>query len=190
MQRPKKVHWETALRVVHYLKGNPSQSILLCADCDLKLNAFCDSNWASCPLMGYFVSLRNYRISWKTKKQQTMSRSSTEAEYRSMTATVCELKWLKGLLDFLDSAHIVPMRLFCDNQYALHIAANLVYHERTKHIEVDCHFICDEIQNETIQMEHVRTFMQLADIFKKVLGNDQFDFLLRKLGIRDIHAPT
>ncbi|WKA05443.1 hypothetical protein VitviT2T_023411 [Vitis vinifera] len=97
MQQPKDEHWEATLRVVRYLKGNPRQGILLHSDYDLKLYAYCDSNWASCPLTrrsltGYFILLGNSPISWKTKKQHTMSRSSTEAEYRSMATTTCELK--------------------------------------------------------------------------------------------------
>ena len=110
MQRPKKAHWEAAVRVVRYLKSNPGQGIMLRGNCDLTLSAYCDSDWASCPLTrrsltGYFILLGESPISWKTKKQLTVSRSSAEAEYRSMTTTVCELKWLKGLLDSLGVRH-------------------------------------------------------------------------------------
>ena len=111
----------------------------------------------------------NASIHW-TKKQHTMSRSSAEAEYRSMATTTCELKWLKGLLSTLGVMHSNPMHLYCDSQTALHIAANLVFHERTKHIEVDCHFVRDEIQNGAIHTKYVHTSMQLADIFMKALG--------------------
>ena len=111
----------------------------------------------------------NASIHW-TKKQHTMSRSSAEAEYRSMATTTCELKWLKGLLSTLGVMHSNPMHLYCDSQTALHIAANLVFHERTKHIEVDCHFVRDEIQNGAIHTKYVHTSMQLADIFTKALG--------------------
>lgn len=134
MQQPKDEHWEAALRVVRYLKGNPGQGVLLRADCNLTLYGYCDSDWASCPLTrrsltGYFVLLGTSPISWKTKKQQTVSRSSAEAEYRSMATTVCELKWLKALLYDLGVSHSGPMRLHCDSQAALHIAANPVFHE-------------------------------------------------------------
>lgn len=195
MQTPREEHWEAALRVVRYLKHAPGQGILLWSDCDLHLYGYCDSDWASCPLTrrsltGYFVMLGHSPISWKTKKQQTVSRSSAEAEYRSLATTTCELKWLKGLLLALGVPHPAPMRLYCDSQAALHIAANPVFHERTKHIEVDCHFVRDEIQRGTIKPAYVRTSMQLADIFTKALGKHQFEFLLRKLGICHPHAPT
>ena len=107
-----------------------------------------------------------------------------------MTTTTCELKWLKGLLRSLSVDHFGPMSLYCDNQAALHIAANPVYHERTKHIEVDCHFIRDEISSGNIVTKYVHTSVQLANILTKALGTNQFDALLLKLGILDIHAPT
>nr|KYP76764.1 Copia protein [Cajanus cajan] len=195
MQHPRQEHWDAALRVVRYLKGNPGQGILLHANCDLQLYAWCDSDWASCPLTrrsltGWFILLGNSPISWKTKKQHTVSRSSSKAEYRSMATTTCELKWLKELLSCFGCAHSGPMKLYCDNQAALHIAANPVFHERTKHIEVDCHFVRDELLQGTISTHHVPSHAQLADIFTKALGKTQFDRILSKLGICNPSAPA
>lgn len=151
MQSPREEHWEAALRVVRYLKKCPSQGILLSSDSALQLEGWCDSDWASCPLTrrsltGWFVLLGTTPVSWKTKKQHTVSRSSAEAKYRSMAALTCELKWLKQLLLDLGVEHKQGMNMFCDSQYALHIANNPVFHERTKHIEADCHFHsgCDQ----------------------------------------------
>ena len=107
-----------------------------------------------------------------------------------MTTTTCKLKWLKGLLRSLGVDHFGPMSLYCDSQAALRIAANLVYHERMKHIEVYCHFIRDKINSGNIVTKYVHISIQLADILTKALGTNQFDVLLRKLGILDIHAPT
>ena len=107
-----------------------------------------------------------------------------------MAAATSELKWLKGLLLSLGVKHPRAMSLFCDSKSALHIAQNPVFHEHTKHIEVDCHYIRDAIQDGLIRTSHVSTTEQPADIFTKALGKRQFHYLLGKLGICDPHAPT
>ncbi|GKD95620.1 putative copia-type protein [Tanacetum coccineum] len=145
MQQPRVAYWEAALRVVRYLKGCPGQGILLRSHSDLQLYGWCDSDWAACPL-------------------------TRQAKYHSMATITCELKWLKELLLSLGVSRPLPMKLYCDSQAALHIAANPVFHEHTKHIEVDCHFIRDEILRGTIRPAYVPTQTQLADIFTKALG--------------------
>lgn len=194
LQAPRLKHWHAALRVVRYLKNAPGQGIFLSATNDLTLSAYCDSDWAACPLTrrsltGYVVLLGNSLVSWKTKKQQVVSRSSAEAEYRSMALTLCEVKWIMELMRSLGIRQQAPTSLYCDNQAAVHIAANHVFHERTKHIEVDCHFIRDAILAGLIVTRYVKTTEQLADILTKPLGRTQYHYLLGKMGVRNLYAP-
>ncbi|KAG8493788.1 hypothetical protein CXB51_011110 [Gossypium anomalum] len=141
-------------------------------------------------LIGWLVFLGQSPISWKTKKEHIVSRSFAETEYRFMASITCELKWLKDLLLSLGVYHPKVIHLFCDSQSALHIAQNPVFHEHTKLIKVGYHFVRDAIQDGLIAPSYVSTFVQLADIFTKALSKPQFEYLLSKLGIYDLHVPT
>ena len=107
-----------------------------------------------------------------------------------MAAMICQLKWLKQLLGDLGVQHPAGMRLYCDSQSALYIAKNFVFHERSKHIEADCHFVRDTVTEGLVSSSYVPTKFQLVDIFTKALGRTQFEFLLSKLGVCNLHAPT
>lgn len=106
-------------------------------------------------------------VSWKSKKQTTVSLSSAEAEYRAARKVVGELVWLERLLHELGEAPSLPISVFCDCQAAIHIAKNSVFHERTKRIEVDCHFVRDKLQEGLVTLHHIPTIKQLADILTK-----------------------
>ncbi|PRQ29155.1 putative RNA-directed DNA polymerase [Rosa chinensis] len=195
MHQPRKPHFEAALRVLRYLKGTPGQGLLFPSQSSLKLKGYCDANWGGCPttrrsVSGYCIFLCDSLTSWKSKKQGVVSRSSVEAEYRSMAFATCEVTWFKYLLHDLQVHHPKPARLVCDNQAALYIAANLVFHERTKHIEMDCHVVRERIQMGVIATAYTPSTQQVADIFTKPLGATLFHSHSRKLGILDIHAPT
>lgn len=195
MKEPREDHWTAAIRVVRYLKGNPGQGIFLRADGPFHLTGWCDSDYATCPLTrksitGYFIQLGGSPISWKTKKQKTVSRSSAKAEYRALAFLTQELIWLKRILVGLGVPHVESMTVCCDSKAAIHIATNPVFHERTKHVEIDCHFVRDEVLSKNIKLVHVDTRSQLADIFTKPLGRQAYEQFCFKLGIHDLHAPT
>lgn len=122
--------------------------------------------------------------------ENRISLSSVEAEYRTMTGACYELSWLRSLLKDLRILHPKPTLLYCDNKAALHIAANTVFYERTRHIEMDCHFIRDKIQDGLIMTNYVTLANQLADVFTKPLVNEAFSTMISKLGVLDIHYPT
>lgn len=194
MKTPLEAHWNAAQRVVRYLKGSLGQGIMLSSSPDLSLTIYCDSDWSSCALTrrslsAFVVMLGDSPISWKTKKQDTVSHSSAEAEYRCMSDTLKEVKWLRKLLKGLD-IELKPTRFFCDSKAAIHIATNHVFYERTKHVENDCHAVRDAVKAGLIVLHHIRTTEQVADILTKALGRDQFRTLLSKLGVQDLHAPT
>lgn len=122
-------------------------------------------------------------ISWKSKKQATVSRSSSEAEYRAMAGAAAEVTWMVRILQEIGVVNLKPVTLHCDNQSALHIARNPVFHERTKHIDLDCHFTREKVMEGLIELTYLPTTHQLADVFTKVLPSAQFTNLLSKLGM-------
>ncbi|GMJ05854.1 cysteine-rich RLK (RECEPTOR-like protein kinase) 8 [Hibiscus trionum] len=196
MHKPQKKHYDAALRVVRYIKRDPGLGVLLSAHGEPSLVAFCDADWAACSLTrrsvtGFCVKLGHSLICWKSKKQSTVSRSSAEAEYRSMASATTEVVWLRGLLHELGFQQKQPTVLYSDSQPALQIASNPVFHERTKHIEIDCHFIREKIQNKVIQPQYVSTVDQQADILTKGLSVHQHGYLKAKLGVKNVfHPPT
>lgn len=108
-----------------------------------------------------------------------------------MASTVYEIQWLTYLLRDLRVNYKQPIDLWCDNKAALHIAANPVFHERTKHIEIDCHVFCERYQRGMVMPRYVSTHHQIADVFTKSLAKPQFQYLLSKLGLADAHqSPT
>ncbi|KAK3015419.1 hypothetical protein RJ639_007491 [Escallonia herrerae] len=171
-----------AVHILSQFMHDPRQPHL-----DAAYRAFCDVDWAGCPMTrksttGYIIFLGSSPVSWRAKKQTVVSRSSAEAEYRAIATTTSEIIWLKQLLQDLKVSCTTPVSLFCDNRAAIHIAANPVFQERTKHIEIDFHFIRQHIQSQTIATKSISSQDQLADIFTKALGHDRFHQLLGKMG--------
>ncbi|XP_022020159.1 uncharacterized mitochondrial protein AtMg00810-like [Helianthus annuus] len=121
MKEPHIPHWEAALHTFHYVKGTYTQGIFFNNSPDFQVEAFCDSDWAACPntrksVTGYFILFGGSPISWKSKKQATVSLSLAEAEYRSMRRVTAELTWLTRLLHEFSAPSILPIPLKCDSQ--------------------------------------------------------------------------
>jgi hypothetical protein len=122
-------------------------------------------------------------VSWSSKKQPTFTLSSTEAKYRGATIVACEVVWLQKLLSDLGQLVDVPVVIYCDNINSILLVNNLVYHARTKHIEVHYHFIREKILAKEIDLIHVSIEDQVADIFTKALGTDKLKKFRQRLGV-------
>ncbi|KAJ0675133.1 putative RNA-directed DNA polymerase [Helianthus annuus] len=193
MHSPQECHLQIALRLLKYLKMSPGKGILFRRENDLVLKGFVDSDWAKClatrkSVTGYGIFLGSSLISWKSKKQSVVARSTAEAEYRAMCSASCEVIWVLNVLKELGVDCKLPVQLFCDSQSAISIAFNPVFHERTKHFEIDLHFLREKIANGVIVPEKVMSEDQLADLFTKGLNSLQHDSLCSKLGMLDLFA--
>ena len=153
MSNPCLPHLEVGLHTLRYINVNPDQGLIFNKNENFTLQAFCDSDWAACPhsrrsVSGFFIMVGGSLISWKSKKQVTISLSSAQAEYRSMRRVTTELAWLSRLLHELSIPNVTPIPVKCDSQAAIYIAKNLVFHERTKHVEIDCHFVRENYRKD------------------------------------------
>ena len=154
----------------------------------MTLTTFSDADWAADPddrksTGGYCVFLGNNIISWSSKKQTIVSRSSAESEYRALASATSEILWLTYLLQELRIQPTQRLVLYCDNQSVEALASNPKYHSRTKHIELDLHFIREHIAQKQLTVSHVFSSKQLADILTKPLSFDQFAYLRTKLDV-------
>lgn len=129
-------------------------------------------------------------VSWKSKKQHIISRSSSEAEYRSLAAGACEVQWLWFLLSELGAAPAQPTPLYCDNKSAIAMAESTIFHERTKHIELDCHLVKEKVQKGVIRLMFINSCNQVADGFTEALTVSQFEWFHNKLGLHNLYNPA
>ena len=192
MHAPLQTHLNLGLRVLKYLKLAPGSGIGFdkCSH-GFKMVAYSDSDWAKCPITrksvsGYCVFVNDNLVSWKSKKQATLSKSSAEAEYRSMASVTCEVMWMLKVLEDLGVTELLPVELLCDNKSAIQIAANPVMHEKTKHFDIDVHLVREKVASGLIKNVHVDSKSQIADIFTKALGSAQHSVLVKKLGMLNL----
>jgi len=141
LNSPCEDHWNAVISILKYIKGSPGKGLLCGCNNNTRVVCYSDADWAGSPsdrrsTFGYCVSIGGNLISWKSKKQSVVARSSAEAEYRAMASATCELVWLKQLLKELHFGDVKQMILICDNQVALHISSNAIFHERTKHMRL------------------------------------------------------
>ncbi|XP_028077925.1 uncharacterized protein LOC114279843 [Camellia sinensis] len=184
MHAPTEADFASVKHLLRYLKGTLHQGLSFTPG-PLELHAFSDSDWAGSvhdrrSTTGYCVFLGPNLISWSAKKQPTVSRSSTEAEYRALAQAAAELSWLQMVLTDLHIAHPCPL-LWCDNLSAISLSSNPVFHSRSKHIAVDYHYIRERVASKQIFVKHVASSDQLADLFTKALPVSRFHFLRDKL---------
>lgn len=171
MAAPYSDHYAAVLRILWYLKGTMFHGLNFSSKSSLTLRAFSDADWdgdltGRRSTTGYCFILGDSLISWRSKKQSLTARSSTEAEYRALVDTTQELLWLHWLLADMGAPQTLPTSLLCDNKSAIQIAHNDVFHERTKHIEIDCHFVRQHV-GKTIKLLSISSTDQPADIFTK-----------------------
>jgi hypothetical protein len=195
MHSPSEDHMEAVMRILSYLKSAPGKGLLFKKHGHLRIEGYTDADWAGNitdrrSTSGYFTFVGGNLVTWRSKKQNVVSWSAAEAEYRGMAQGIYELLWLRLLLTEIGIKVGSPMQLYCDNQAAQEIANNPVQHDRTKHVEVDRHFIKEKLDEDLVAIPFVRSEEQLADILTHAVSGKVFWDSLDKLGIGDIYAPT
>lgn len=203
LHSPTVLHLNAAKRILRYIKGTLDHGIMFRrgvssskhAKVQASLHAYCDADWAGDPndkksTTGFVILLNGAPISWCSKKQNVVSRSSTEAEYRSIAETTSELQCLIHLLRELHIELMDTLTLHCDNISALALAANPIHHSKLKHIEVDVHFTRNQVKAGIIKLQFVRSREQLADLFTKGLCSPQHSYLCSSLMIGSPHQAV
>ncbi|GJT77215.1 ribonuclease H-like domain-containing protein [Tanacetum coccineum] len=160
MHDPRELHFTALKRILHYVQGTLELSLHLYASATTSLVGYTDDDWAGCPstcrsTFGYCMFLGDNLLSWSAKRQHTISCSSAEAEYRGVANVVAENAWLRNFLRELHSPLLTATLVYCDNISAIYMSANPVQHQRTKHIEIDIHFVRDMVKAGHVRVLHV-----------------------------------
>jgi hypothetical protein len=155
------------------------------------LFAFSDADWAGNSddrrsTGGHTIFYGGNLVAWSARKQATVSRSSTESEYKSLANATAELIWVQAILGELGVIQRRPPVLWCDNIGATYLSANPVFHARTKHIEIDFHFVRERVARKLLEIRFISSKDQLADIFTKPLPLPQFTSCRRNLNLSEV----
>ncbi|XP_019175785.1 PREDICTED: uncharacterized protein LOC109171109 [Ipomoea nil] len=188
MHAPTTADWAGLKRVLRYVNGTLNLGLHISCSESLDIHAYSDSDWAGNPddrksTSGFAVFLGKNLKSWVCRKQQTVARSSTEAEYKGLADVSVEVTWLVSLMQEMEFPVISAPKLWCDNLGATYLCANPVFHARTKHIEIDYHFVRDKVAKNELQVHFISTKDQIADIFTKPLSSLRFNTLRHKLNV-------
>nr|KYP57265.1 Copia protein [Cajanus cajan] len=186
MHNPLEVHWKATKRLLRYLKGTLHHGLHYKASSDTEIIAYCDSDWASDQddmrsTSGNCVYLGSNIVSWMAKKQRVVSRSSTEAEFRSLASLVTEIQYIQNLLSELHIKSKQPPLIWCDNQGVVLLSGNPVMHTKTKHFELDLWFVRERVARGQIQVKHIPGRFQVADLLTKSPSSTIFLDLRDKL---------
>jgi histone deacetylase 1/2 len=190
LANPLEDHWKAVKRILRYLSGTLHHGLLLQAapiGQPLSLIGFCDADWASDPddrrsTSGACVYIGPNLVSWWSKKQTLVARSSAEAEYRSLAALCAEILWLQSLLTELGCKFHTP-KILCDNLSTVSLSHNPTLHHRTKHMELDIFFVREKVINKDLIVSHVPAQDQWADTLTKPLSASRFLTLRDKLKV-------
>ncbi|GJR04489.1 retrovirus-related pol polyprotein from transposon TNT 1-94 [Tanacetum coccineum] len=192
--KPTKKHLEAVKRVFRYLQGSINMGLWYPKDTAMALTAYADADHAGCQdtrrsTSGSAQFLGDKLVSWSSKKQTSMSISSTEAEYIAMSGCCAQILWMRSQLsDYGFAYNHIP--LYCDNKSAIALCCNNVQHSRSKHIDIRHHFIREQVEKGVVELYFVRTEYQLADIFTKALPRERFEFILPRLGMKSMKPET
>nr|GEU59311.1 ribonuclease H-like domain-containing protein [Tanacetum cinerariifolium] len=195
MHDPREPHLNAMKHVLYYLRGTTDLGLQLFRSTTSQLIAYFDAEWAGCPATrrytsGYCVFLGDNLLTWSSKRQDTLSHSSAEAEYYGVANTVAETSWIHNLLRELYTLLFTATLVYCDNVSAVYMSVNLVQHQRTKHIEIDIHFVHDKVAAGHVLVLPVHSRLQYADIFAKRFSYPLFADFRSSLSIRKTPAPT
>ncbi|XP_071708848.1 uncharacterized mitochondrial protein AtMg00810-like [Rutidosis leptorrhynchoides] len=195
MHAPYTSHVHALKHVIRYIQGTVSMGLHITPSSSRDLVAFTDADWAGCPdtrrsTSGYCVYLGDNLLSWSSKRQPIVSRSSAEAEYRGVANVVAEVCWLRNLLMELHCPLHKSTLVYCDNVSAIYLSGNPIQHQRTKHIELDIHFVREKVARGQVRILHFPTRFQIADIFTKGLPRVLFEEFRASLCIRPPNAST